>query len=132
MTADDLNAPLGQQPKKRRFAIPITTSQVLGGALTLFLGAFVLWAALGNNPFGGEPMVVAKINAPSGPAASGTPNVLSGLPHRYDGPAEAPPQAAQGSASRRSKYHHHHRRQNRAAAGSRNRRPRPAMRRRPQ
>ena len=66
MTADDLNAPLGQQPKKRRFAIPITTSQVLGGALTLFLGAFVLWAALGNNPFGGEPMVVAKINAPSG------------------------------------------------------------------
>ena len=46
---------------------------------TLFLGAFVLWAALGNNPFGGEPMVVAKINAPSGPAASGTPNVLSGL-----------------------------------------------------
>ena len=97
MTADDLNAPLGQQPKKRRFAIPITASQVLGSALTLFLGAFVLWAALGNNPFGGEPMVVAKINAPSGPAASGTPNVLSGLPHRYDGPAEAPPQAAQGA-----------------------------------
>jgi uncharacterized protein len=97
MTADDLNAPLGQQPKKRRFAIPITASQVLGSALTLFLGAFVLWAALGNNPFGGEPMVIAKINVPSGPAASGLPNVLSGLPNRYDGPAGAPPQAAQGA-----------------------------------
>src|SRR5580700_9319388 len=95
MTADDLNAPLGQQPTKRRFAIPITASQVLGGALTLFLGAFVLWAALGNNPFGGEPMVVAKINAPSAPAASGTPNVLSGTPNRYDGPAGAPPQVVQ-------------------------------------
>jgi hypothetical protein len=97
MTADDLNAPLGQQPKKRRFAIPITTSQVLGGALTLFFGAFVLWAALGNNPFGGEPMVVAKINAASGTAASGTPNVLSGSPNRYDGPAGTPPQAAQAA-----------------------------------
>jgi polysaccharide deacetylase 2 family uncharacterized protein YibQ len=97
MTADDLNAPLGQQPKKRRFAIPITTSQVLGGALALFLGAFVLWASLGNNPFGGEPMVVAKINAPSGPAAGGTPNVLSGSPNRYDGPAGTPPQAAQAA-----------------------------------
>jgi polysaccharide deacetylase 2 family uncharacterized protein YibQ len=97
MTADDLNAPLGQQPTKRRFAIPITASQVLGGALTLFLGAFVLWAALGNNPFGGEPMVVAKINAPSAPAASGTPNVLSGTPNRYDGPAGAPPQVVQAA-----------------------------------
>jgi uncharacterized protein len=97
MTADDLNAPLGQKPKKRRFAIPITTSQVLGGVLSLFFGAFVLWATLGDNPFGGEPMVVAKINAPSGPAASGTPDVLSGTPNRYDGPAEVPPHAAQAA-----------------------------------
>jgi uncharacterized protein len=97
MTADDLNAPLGQQPKKRRFAIPITTSQVLGGVLALFFGVFVVWAALGNNPFGGEPMVVAKINAPSGTAAGGTPNVLSGTPNRYDGPAEVPPHAAQAA-----------------------------------
>jgi len=99
MTADDLNAPLGQEPKKRRFTVPITTSQALGGALALFLGVFVLWATLGDNPFGGEPMVVAKINAPSGPAAGGTPNVLSGTPNRYDGPAVVQPPAGQTAAA---------------------------------
>ena len=95
MTADDLNAPLGQQLKKRRLAIPITTSQAFAGALALFLGVFVLWAALGDNPFGGEPLAVAPINTPSATAAKGPLDVLSGTPNRYDGRSGTHPQMAQ-------------------------------------
>jgi polysaccharide deacetylase 2 family uncharacterized protein YibQ len=69
MTADDLNAPLGQQLRKRRLSIPITTSQVMAAVLTLFLGVFVVWAVVGNNPFGGEPIVLVPINLHPGPAA---------------------------------------------------------------
>jgi polysaccharide deacetylase 2 family uncharacterized protein YibQ len=70
MTADDLNAPLGQQlRKRRRLSIPITTSQVMAGVLTLFLGVFVVWAVVGNNPFGGEPIVVVPISLHPGPPA---------------------------------------------------------------
>ena len=69
MTADDLNAPLGQHLRKRRLSIPITTSQVMAAVLTLFLGVFVVWAVVENNPFGGEPIVVVPINLHPGPAA---------------------------------------------------------------
>ena len=69
MTADDLNAPLGQHPRKRRLSIPITTSQLMAAALALFLGVFVVWAVVENNPFGGEPIVVVPINLHPGPAA---------------------------------------------------------------
>src|SRR5580704_5942622 len=69
MTADDLNAPLGQHLRKRRLSIPITTSQVMAAVLTLFLGVFVVWAAVGNNPFGGEPIVVVPINLHPDPTA---------------------------------------------------------------
>ena len=82
MTADDLNAPLGQQLRKRRLSIPITTSQVMAGVLTLFLGVFVVWAVVGNNPFGGEPIVVVPISLHPGPAAKtaegqGPPKVVA-------------------------------------------------------
>jgi uncharacterized protein len=97
MTADDLNAPLGQQPKTRRIKIPITTSQALAGALSLFLGVFVLWAALGNNPFGGEPIVVVPINTHAAKTADGqkSPEVFAGTPNRYDGPSGTQPQGGQ-------------------------------------
>ena len=99
MTADDLNAPLGQQLRKRRLSIPITTSQVMAAALTLFLGVFVVWAVVGNNPFGGEPIVVVPINPHSGPAAKtaerqGPPKVVAVNP---DVPATA--QAALGQTA---------------------------------
>lgn len=103
MTADDLDTPLGQGPKRRRISIPINTSQVLGGALALFLGVFVLWAVLAENPFGGEPIAVAAIKADTkAAAASGTPTVIAGNPHRYDGPdatQQQPSPAAPGPAA---------------------------------
>src|SRR5580692_236006 len=99
MTADDLNAPLGQQLRKRRIKIPITTSQVMAAVLTLFLGVFVVWAVVGNNPFGGEPIVVVPINLHSGPAAKtaegqGPPKVVAVNP---DAPVAA--QAAPGQTT---------------------------------
>jgi polysaccharide deacetylase 2 family uncharacterized protein YibQ len=99
MTADDLDTPLGQGPKKRRISIPVNASQVLGGALALFFGAFVLWGLIGENLFGGEPIAVAPIKAtPGTTAANGPPTVIAGNPNRYDGPAAAQPQPSQAAA----------------------------------
>jgi polysaccharide deacetylase 2 family uncharacterized protein YibQ len=100
MTADDLNAPLGQQLRKRRLSIPITTSQVMAGVLTLFFGVFVVWAVVGNNPFGGEPIVVVPINLHPGPLAKtadgqGPPKVVAVNP---DAPAAAPAVPGQTSS----------------------------------
>jgi uncharacterized protein len=98
MTADDLNTPLGQRYRKRRFAIPINTSQVIAGVLALFLGVFVVWAMIGNNPFGGEPMAVAPIDTHPGVAAKpadGQPQPKT-VTVNPDGPA--PMQSAQGPA----------------------------------
>jgi hypothetical protein len=87
MTADDLTAPLGQNRTKRRRAFPIKISQVFAGVLGLFLAAFVVWAVLRNDPFGGEPMVVVPMDShPAKDADNAGPN-------RYDGPG-APSQTA--------------------------------------
>ena len=99
MTADDLNAPLGQQLRKRRLSIPITTSQVMAGVLTLFLGVFVVWAVVGNNPFGGEPIVVVPISLHPGPAAKtaegqGPPKVVAVNPDAAVAAQAAPGQTA--------------------------------------
>jgi polysaccharide deacetylase 2 family uncharacterized protein YibQ len=99
MTADDLNAPLGQHPRKRRLSIPITTSQIMAGVLTLFLGVFVVWAVVGNNPFGGEPIVVVPIALHPDPAAKATdgqapPKVVAVNPDAAPAAPAAPAQAA--------------------------------------
>jgi len=76
MTADDLSAPLGLQPKRRRRRINIPVPQIVVGALALFLGAFVLWAIVADDPFGGEPMAVVPANlqlAAKPPDAAGAP-----------------------------------------------------------
>ncbi len=66
MTADDLSAPLGQgqlkTPLKRRRKFPLSGPQVVTAALAIFVGTFMLWAIIGDNPFGGEPMVAVPID----------------------------------------------------------------------
>src|SRR5580704_17939767 len=106
MTADDLNAPLGQQLRKRRIKIPITMSQVMAGVLTLFLGVFVVWAVVGNNPLGGEPIVVVPISLHPGPpvtTAEGQvpPKVVAGNPDAAVAAQAAPGQTvAQPAATK--------------------------------
>jgi len=104
MMADDLNAPLGQQLRKRRLSIPITTSQVMAAVLTLFLGVFVVWAVVVNNPFGGEPIVVVPINLHPGPAAKtadgqAPPKVVAVNPDAAAEVQAAPGQTAAPSAA---------------------------------
>jgi polysaccharide deacetylase 2 family uncharacterized protein YibQ len=79
--ADDLNTPLGQTEKKRRFAlrIPTTLPQALVGALGLVLGAFVLWTAFASDPYGGEPVAVVAATVPASPPAK-TPDGAEAAP----------------------------------------------------
>jgi hypothetical protein len=109
MAADDLSAPLGRETKRGRgFSAAITASmpQAIAIALATFLGAFVLWAVIADNPFGGEPMAVVQISPPGsmaprvigGPAARELPampepnaSAAAGSgPDRHDGPPDGP------------------------------------------
>jgi uncharacterized protein len=76
MTADDLSAPLGLQPKRRRRRINIPVPQIIVGALAVFFAAFVLWAVVADDPFGGETRAVVPANlqlTAKPPDASGPP-----------------------------------------------------------
>ena len=101
MTADDLNAPLGQHERKRRRKFPVPIPQVIAAALALFVGVFVVWAVIGDDPFGGEPMVAVPIashaDAAKATDAAKLPEVTAGthIANRYDGPAPGP---AEGTA----------------------------------
>ena len=98
MTVDDLNAPLGQQPPKRRSRLPATVPWVIAGLLVVFFGVFAVWAVMGDNPFGGEPMVVVPADIHAGPAkgadAQKAASAGSGTVDRYDGPPGVKVEAA--------------------------------------
>lgn len=97
MTADDLSTPLGQQQLKRRRKIPVALPKVIVAALGMFLGVFVVWALVSDDPFGGEPMVAVPIDPHAAiamkkaevPAAPEAVLPAQG-PGRYDGPANVP------------------------------------------
>src|SRR5690348_12014160 len=95
MSVDDLTAPLGQRRSPRRAVIRIPPSYAIVGVLALFLGIFVLWAAIGNDPLGGEPVAVATAHLPAAGAAAkpAGPQAAEGNSGmgRYDGPAQASP-----------------------------------------
>jgi polysaccharide deacetylase 2 family uncharacterized protein YibQ len=104
MAADDLNAPLGQRRKSGRGTIRIPAAGIIAGALALFLGVFVLWSAVSDDPFGGEPVAVVPIHLQPATAAGTSGTALSheaaigpGGPGRYDGPAPAKAPAAQAN-----------------------------------
>src|SRR5690348_2348014 len=94
MSVDDLTAPLGQRRSPRRSVIRIPPSYVIVGALAVFLGIFVLWAVIGDDLLGGEPVAVAAAHLPAGAAAKPPgPQAAEGNGGvgRYDGPAQASP-----------------------------------------
>jgi uncharacterized protein len=70
VAADDLSAPLGQDAKKRRFALPFRVTHAIAGALGLALLAFAAWVVFADDPFGGEPMVVVSAD-PRAPTPGG-------------------------------------------------------------
>jgi uncharacterized protein len=118
MAADDLSAPLGQETKRHHgfsAAIMASMPQAIAIALATFLGIFVLWAVIADNPFGGQPMAVVQISPPGptaprvigGPAAHEAPAILApnapGVaesgPGRYDGPPEGPISVPSGASA---------------------------------
>ena len=89
MAPDDLNAPLGQD-KRKKLQIPTAAPQILAGALGLFGIAVVIWAIFVNDPLGGEPTAVVSTSS----IAKKADTTGDGRQHsRYDGPSVAAPAA---------------------------------------
>ena len=93
MANDDLSAPLGQdaKAKKRGLRLPIAIPQAIAGTLGFFLFVCAVWALVGDDPLGGEPVaVVATGPSPAAPAMPAviSPGALHG-PRSYDGPGSA-------------------------------------------
>jgi len=61
--ADDLSAPLGTNKKHKPSRLPALLPRAIAGFLGLSLAVFVVWAAVVDDPLGGEPMVVVKTDA---------------------------------------------------------------------
>jgi uncharacterized protein len=85
MTADDLSAPLGQhRAARRRRGFPVVLSYAAVGLLALLPAVFVLWAMVGEDPFGGEPKIAIPIDLRAASAtnksdASGGAQAATGL-----------------------------------------------------
>jgi polysaccharide deacetylase 2 family uncharacterized protein YibQ len=95
---DDLNAPLGQTAKKAKSKLTAAMPKLLAGLLSLFGLVIVGWAALVNDPLGGEPMaVVATKTAGAGMAATDGLKGDGKEHSRHDGPAG---QAAEAIAAK--------------------------------
>jgi polysaccharide deacetylase 2 family uncharacterized protein YibQ len=59
---DDLYAPLGLDKKPARARLSPLVYSAAAGLLGVALAAFVIWIVVGHDPFGGEPMALAKTN----------------------------------------------------------------------
>ncbi len=60
MATDDLYAPLGLDKKPARARLSPVAYSVTAGLLGVALATFVIWIVVGHDPFGGEPMALAK------------------------------------------------------------------------
>jgi polysaccharide deacetylase 2 family uncharacterized protein YibQ len=76
LSSDDLNAPLGQDKKKksRLGKLSALAPQVLAGVLGLFGLAVAVWGAFVNDPLGGQPVAVVSTT----PSKPGAPTAMAG------------------------------------------------------
>lgn len=93
---DDLSAPLGQgRPGKTRRSVPAAIPWAFAGLLSLFIIAVAGWAMFAEDPLGGEPAAVARIEMPAGVADRKAPEpapriagpIGNDRPSRHDGVA---------------------------------------------
>ena len=56
--ADDLDAPLGKDKKKKRAALPVSGPQAMAVVLGVCVLVVGLWAVFFEDPYGGEPIAV--------------------------------------------------------------------------
>jgi polysaccharide deacetylase 2 family uncharacterized protein YibQ len=75
VASDELNAPLGQSKAKisKRPKLPIGAPQLLAGLLGLSGVVLAVWAAVVDDPLGGEPLVVVSAKPPAGETPAATP-----------------------------------------------------------
>jgi hypothetical protein len=93
---DDLNAPLGQNQRKKLRKFPIAGPQLLAGLLGLCGIVVAGWAAFVNDPLGGEPVAIVATRAPAAQASQPTDG--DGAQHaRYDGPSAVASAIAPGA-----------------------------------
>lgn len=99
--ADDLNTPLGQDRKHGRSKLPWLVPWAIAGALGLCLAVFVGWAAVVDDPLGGEPIVVvsteprAPAKAPDEAAPNAKPNAESETKSETKPSSDAKPAAGE-------------------------------------
>src|SRR5262249_9059609 len=98
--ADDLNTPLGQDRKRKRWKLPRLMPWATAGALGLCLMVFVGWAAVVDDPLGGEPIVLVSTEprAPAKAADDATPKAKAEpepTPETTPGSAEPKPAAGE-------------------------------------
>jgi len=87
LDTDELNAPLGQHKKRKKLPeLPVGGPQLVAGLLGLCGLVVIGWAALVNDPLGGEPVAVVAAKF-SGGAANEAPQGDGREHTRYDGPA---------------------------------------------
>jgi uncharacterized protein len=87
--ADDLSTPLGRDRKARSSRLSSLLPVGIAGLLGLCLTVFVVWAAVVDDPYGGEPMVVV---------ATGTRALPAKKPADAPGPKTQPRTAEASSA----------------------------------
>jgi polysaccharide deacetylase 2 family uncharacterized protein YibQ len=82
---DDLDAPLGQDTKKRRSKLLAHAPQVVAALLALFGLLVVAWAVFGNDPLGGEPVAVVATAASPRAQSKNESTGAGGQHRRQDG-----------------------------------------------
>jgi polysaccharide deacetylase 2 family uncharacterized protein YibQ len=91
---DDLNAPLGQDKRKKLPMLPVAAPQLLAGILGLSGLVLVAWAAFVNDPLGGEPVAVVATKPIAATQARRDADGDGAHHTRYDGPTVKAPDAA--------------------------------------
>jgi hypothetical protein len=90
----DLNAPLGQDKRKRLPTLPVSEPQLLAGVLGVSGLVVVAWAAFVSDPLGGEPTAVVATKAPPNTQTAGDGDADGKQHARHDGLASSPPATA--------------------------------------
>ncbi len=98
MALDDLNAPLGQEKRKKLPKLPAAGPQMLAGILGLFGLLVASWAIFVNDPLGGEPVAVVAAKRPAGTNVK--PDSDGKVHSRYDGPAATASDPALAAAAK--------------------------------
>jgi polysaccharide deacetylase 2 family uncharacterized protein YibQ len=95
---DDLSAPLGQTKPKKSSKLPAVGPQIVAGLLGLCGLVVVGWAALVNDPLGGEPVAVVATQMTGGATGSDAQKGGDKEHSRHDGDMAKAPAMAEKTA----------------------------------